>query len=193
MPAGEEQKLKDSFNRLPFSVSRKILESKNVKFYDITQESNETIFIPSKWYHQVENIDDAVSINHNWFNGCNLSYIAESLLAHHEEVVREIEDVKDMENFDEHCQVMLKSSFGMNFFDFLEILSHITEKRIKSLCDKSYFKVFDKFSFGKNHLIHDLKAIVNTLERMKQNNAVSKFDDLVLEIDEISKKIKLAI
>lgn len=40
------------------------------------QEPHEALFVPSGWYHQVENLDLAtVSINHNWFNGTNLSRI----------------------------------------------------------------------------------------------------------------------
>jgi len=36
------------------------------------QSPGETIFVPSGWYHQVYNVTDAISINHNWFNGWSL-------------------------------------------------------------------------------------------------------------------------
>ena len=32
----------------------------------VVQEAGETIFVPSGWYHQVTNLVDTVSINHNW-------------------------------------------------------------------------------------------------------------------------------
>lgn len=68
-----------------------------------------------------------------------------------------------MENFDEHCQVMLKASFGMNFKDFLDLLEHISEKRIKSLTNEKSFKFFKIFDLNRNHLKFDLKSIENVL------------------------------
>lgn len=38
----------------------------------VTQEAGDTIFVPSNWFHTVENIADTLSINHNWLNGANL-------------------------------------------------------------------------------------------------------------------------
>lgn len=38
----------------------------------VIQDAGDTIFVPSNWYHTVENIADTLSINHNWFNGANL-------------------------------------------------------------------------------------------------------------------------
>lgn len=167
-----------------------MLDSKSVKYFEVTQNANETLFVPSKWYHQVTNLDDAVSINHNWFNGCNVEIIAESILSHHEEVEREIADCRDMENFDEHCQLMLKASFGMSFNDFLEILVHIANKRINALQENCSFKVFDKFSFGENHMKFDLQAIKDVLTRLKENNSVRKFSEIVNLINKNIDKIE---
>eukprot|EP00814_Leptocylindrus_danicus_P022377 CAMPEP_0116004240 /NCGR_PEP_ID=MMETSP0321-20121206/493_1 /TAXON_ID=163516 /ORGANISM="Leptocylindrus danicus var. danicus, Strain B650" /LENGTH=199 /DNA_ID=CAMNT_0003472521 /DNA_START=936 /DNA_END=1535 /DNA_ORIENTATION=- len=41
---------------------------------EIIQEVGETIFVPSGWYHQVENLEDTLSINHNWINGFNIKW-----------------------------------------------------------------------------------------------------------------------
>ena len=30
------------------------------------------MFVPSGWYHEVYNMQDTISINHNWLNCCNL-------------------------------------------------------------------------------------------------------------------------
>jgi hypothetical protein len=38
----------------------------------IVQEAGETLFVPSQWYHSVENLADTLSINHNWLNEANL-------------------------------------------------------------------------------------------------------------------------
>ena len=41
---------------------------------EVIQRAGELLFVPSGWYHQVENIDDCISINHNWLNGCNADW-----------------------------------------------------------------------------------------------------------------------
>ena len=38
----------------------------------IVQYPGETIFVPAGWYHTVENLQDTLSINHNWINGTNI-------------------------------------------------------------------------------------------------------------------------
>jgi hypothetical protein len=52
----------------------------------------EVIFVPSGWYHQVINLTDTLSINHNWFNGCNLERIWSQLRQELVKVQAEIQD-----------------------------------------------------------------------------------------------------
>ena len=39
---------------------------------EVIQEAGETIFVPSDWFHSVENLEPTLSINHNWLNSSNL-------------------------------------------------------------------------------------------------------------------------
>jgi hypothetical protein len=48
---------------------------------EVVQEAGETIFVPSKWYHTVENLEPTLSINHNWLNGANIRWSWETLQA----------------------------------------------------------------------------------------------------------------
>lgn len=41
---------------------------------EIIQESTETIFVPSGWYHTVENMQPTLSVNHNWINEANIAW-----------------------------------------------------------------------------------------------------------------------
>lgn len=154
---GEEEKLFDKLGNLPFSISNN--ELKNTKHFEIIQNPGEAIFVPSNWHHQVWNLDDTISVNHNWFNGCNIFLVWQTLFDNFEKVVKEISDCIDMDNFDEHCQVMLKASFGMNFKDLLDLLEHISDKRIKLLNNEKSFKFFKDFDLNRNHLKFDLKSI----------------------------------
>ncbi|RZC08116.1 JmjC domain-containing protein 4 isoform A [Glycine soja] len=42
---------------------------------ECTEDAGEIIFVPSGWYHQFHNLEDTISINHNWFNAYNLSWV----------------------------------------------------------------------------------------------------------------------
>lgn len=189
----EELKLKDSLGNLPFSISVDLLQENNVKYFDLVQNRDETLFVPSKWYHQVFNIEDSVSVNHNWFNGCNIKSISESLLEHFDSVEKEISDYKDMENYLEHCQLILKSSFGMNFQEFYEIISYIADKRIQSLVNNFNIISFNAYLFGNNHISFDLNTIADLCRNLKDNAVIKKYYTLHDHIIKLEEKIKIIL
>ncbi|KAJ8320765.1 hypothetical protein KUTeg_002352, partial [Tegillarca granosa] len=111
-PPGEEECLKDKFGNLVYDVTSEELNDNSLYSrycqlqhkIEIIQEPGEIIFVPSGWHHQVHNLEDTISINHNWLNGCNVdicwSYIKQCLM----EVQSEISDCKDMEGWHQQCQ-----------------------------------------------------------------------------------------
>ncbi|KAI0780906.1 Clavaminate synthase-like protein [Trametes elegans] len=62
----------------------------------VEQAAGETIFVPSGWYHQVENLTACISINHNWCNAVNLPSLYESMCAKVVEVENALEDVREL-------------------------------------------------------------------------------------------------
>ncbi|KAI0721070.1 Clavaminate synthase-like protein [Cerioporus squamosus] len=60
----------------------------------VEQGPGETIFVPSGWYHQVENLTACISVNHNWCNSVNLPSLYDSMCAKVTEVEHALEDVK---------------------------------------------------------------------------------------------------
>jgi hypothetical protein len=179
LPPGEEVLLRNELGKLPFQITRELLVSKNVKFFEVIQETGETIFVPSRWHHQVVNIEDTVSINHNWINGCNISVIANNLLKHLTDVENEIQDCRDMDNFDEHCQLMLKCWFGINLDGFLDILEHIVDKRL------SIFSMCGDCELGKQHKKFDLIKIREVLEIFHENDVNNQKIDQLLNVLEV--------
>ena len=83
---GEEDKVRDTAGNVVFdleSEESKLLQEKNgqIRRIEFIQETGEIVFVPSGWYHQVHNLEDTISINHNWFNGCNIMTVYEALKA----------------------------------------------------------------------------------------------------------------
>ncbi|KAK0562638.1 hypothetical protein OC844_002612 [Tilletia horrida] len=61
-----------------------------------TPKAGETIFVPSNWYHEVLNLTDCISINHNWCNSYNLESMYDSMVEEVEDVEASLEDVRSM-------------------------------------------------------------------------------------------------
>lgn len=193
LPPDEELKLKDSLGNLPFTVSREALMEKNVKHFELIQESGETLFVPSRWYHQVKNIDDSVSVNHNCFNACNIEYIVEAIVDSHKNVEKEISDCKDMEDYKEHCQLMLKASFGMDFRDLVELLIFIADRRINLIKNKASVKMFNEYILGTNHALNDLEIILKVFGKLQENEALNKLKSIAGLVIEYRNKMEGAI
>ncbi|KAK9803323.1 hypothetical protein WJX73_002391 [Symbiochloris irregularis] len=58
------------------------------------QEPGETIFVPSGWHHCVENLEDTLSINHNWLNAHNVHWALALLQGERTDAVAAIEDCR---------------------------------------------------------------------------------------------------
>lgn len=102
---------------------------KGVDFFEVLQHPGETIFVPSGWYHIVWNETDAISINHNWFNGANICFIWRQLQTALNDVEKEIGDLRDWDEFPTHCQLILRANHGIDYNDFVDLLLKVAEKR----------------------------------------------------------------
>ena len=60
-------------------------------------EAGETFFVPSGWYHSVENLSPfVISINHNWCNAVNLPSMFKSMCEEVEDTEEAVSDVKEL-------------------------------------------------------------------------------------------------
>lgn len=159
LPPGEEQKLTNRYGQLPFSVQLADLVAQNVRHFVVEQDAGETVFVPSGWYHQVRNVEAAVSVNHNWFNGCNVWHVWQMLRKTYALVRNEIADCADMDDFDGHCELMLRADYGMNVAGFVELLRRVAERRLHD----GGGAAFDGFVFGPQHCSFDLRQIRRVL------------------------------
>ncbi|KAK7835162.1 jmjc domain-containing protein 4 [Quercus suber] len=79
--------------------------------------------------------EDTISINHNWFNGYNLSWVWNLLLRDYNEAKEYIEDIRDVcDDFEGLCQRNLAANTGMNFYDFFIFITHFCLANLVQLC-----------------------------------------------------------
>ncbi|XP_074662894.1 2-oxoglutarate and iron-dependent oxygenase JMJD4-like [Tubulanus polymorphus] len=137
---GQEDLLKNKLGQLPFDVTSDDLKDKSIypnvdkvtSRYEIIQNSGEIIFVPSGWHHQVFNEEDTISLNHNWFNGCNVETCWKYIKSCLKDVQNEIEDCRvtmEASEWVKQCQLILKASSGVNYVDFFRYLLIILENR----------------------------------------------------------------
>ncbi|GFV76078.1 2-oxoglutarate and iron-dependent oxygenase JMJD4 [Trichonephila clavipes] len=165
-PPGQEELLKDERNQLLYSLEEADLLKYNVSYFDIIQEAGEIIFVPSGWYHQVWNMEHTISINHNWFNACNILYIWHCLHKAAAEVEKEISDCKSADDWEDLCQVVLKELHGLNYDDFLQILNYIFEAR--SNC----FNNVENYCWTKLFDIKSIKSVCSRIINCKPSEKI---------------------
>lgn len=167
-PPGQEDFLRDTHGQLAYDATLdelkdhtkyKAYDQRILQYIDVVQKEGEVIFIPSGWHHQVWNLEDTISVNHNWINACNIMNVWLGLKKELSSVMKEVEDCKDMNDWPDHCQLMLKTSYGMDYVQFLDFIIFIAENRLKTISKKHKTPNFKKFAFGFNHCLFDLDAI----------------------------------
>jgi len=192
LPPGEEKKLTDKLGNLVFdlqSPEARELELRNGEVVKIvlTQRTGDVVFVPSGWFHQVHNLEDTISINHNWFNGCNIKKVVSQLIIEFRKVQKELEDCRiqsELSDWNLLCQDLLKKSYGMNLHDIMDLLYFIFKKRQQALKTYSQSEKVSDVEFGRNHLQFDMKRIKAVIK--------SYLHDVVTEL-KMEKEITMSV
>ncbi|XP_016058990.1 PREDICTED: jmjC domain-containing protein 4 isoform X2 [Miniopterus natalensis] len=188
-PPGQEEALRDCHGSLPFDVTAPaFLDSRLCPVpkhcsppLEVTQEAGEMVFVPSGWHHQVHNLEDTISINHNWVNGCNLAnmwhFLQQELCAVQREVI-------------------MKSCSGINFEEFYHFLKVIAEKRLllAKEIDPGEVECSERSGLGPQQTIFDICRIAEVLASVVVNPDFQRVDtsmfsprpeDLLQQLEEV--------
>ncbi|XP_077997736.1 2-oxoglutarate and iron-dependent oxygenase JMJD4-like [Glandiceps talaboti] len=188
-PPGQEQHLKDCHGNLAYDVtSSELHDGKKYPNYhkvsgvlEIIQEAGEAIFVPSGWFHQVFNLEDTISINHNWVNGCNVDISWKFLQNELQDVQNAISDCRDMDGWHQQCQMILRANSGMDYADFFTFLLIVAKQRMKNVnAAMATYTSTDVGSEVNYHDIFDLQQVSNIVDNMLQNE-----EFLELEFDSL--------
>ena len=110
---------------------------KHIRLIVVIQRKGETIFVPSGWHHQVHNLDDVISVNHNWINACNLHEMWINLSSELDRVRESISDCREMEGWHAQCQLILSSLAGMDYTMFCKFILIISLPRLMKISQLS--------------------------------------------------------
>ncbi|KAI9189847.1 hypothetical protein H9P43_001280 [Blastocladiella emersonii ATCC 22665] len=132
---GQEDLFTDKFGDLVYLSSQADPErfphfDKAVRI-ECVQEPGETLYVPSGWYHEVYNLEDTISINHNWINAFNIDFAAHALLAELGRIEASIDHLREgmtAAEWDDQCQLMLRSLAGLDFAGFRDWMKFVASQ-----------------------------------------------------------------
>ncbi|KAM7290237.1 2-oxoglutarate and iron-dependent oxygenase JMJD4 [Ixodes scapularis] len=185
-PPGNEDALRDSEGKLPYDVTLPECargDTDKKLGITVTQEAGEVIFVPSGWHHQVHNLEDTISINHNWFNGCNIDVVWKSLLKALDDVEKEICELRDSEGWHGQCQTILKAHHGWNIFEFCWMLETISKKRLQMLGSA------DEGSGNRDPVCSEPHIIFDLVQVLRSYNEVLRCPPEVLGVVKLNRDI----
>jgi JmjC domain, hydroxylase len=81
---------------------------------EIVQYPHEVIFVPSGWYHTVHNLDDCLSINHNWISSHSVMTSWRYLKKERKRAEDLIEDCRGLENGVAEFELLVQRNVEMN-------------------------------------------------------------------------------
>ncbi len=93
------------------------------KIFEVIQRTGETIFVPSKWKHEVTNLVETISINHNWITSANIDNTWQCIYSEIKAIEGEINEwgVVPSDDF-EARENMLRGCIGLDVTMFILML-----------------------------------------------------------------------
>eukprot|EP00743_Colponemidia_sp_Colp-15_P010247 GILK01011265.1.p1 GENE.GILK01011265.1~~GILK01011265.1.p1 ORF type:complete len:424 (-),score=68.50 GILK01011265.1:335-1576(-) len=160
-----ETMLKDAFGNYVPDVwsqdidSKRFPNFKSAAYIEFYQEAGETIFVPSGWHHQVKNVEDTLSINHNWINGCAVDFMWNLLKADLNRIREMILDCKgsDAMEWEQQCQKVLRANTGMDQIEFLQFTVKMTQRSMQLIrkVDSNVEQMFHLVALNRLKMILD--------------------------------------
>jgi hypothetical protein len=158
-----------------FSWSYNVVGSKKWVFYlpdeaasvVVHQEAGECIFVPSGWKHDVTNLVETLSINHNWVTSANADRLVDSLITDMQAVEHEclkwgmsVDDLEARES-------MLRGCAGLDIANCFFLL-------VSSLLDlESSASATDSVEIDSTLLIQALQSLLNNEENVQLKGRLS--------------------
>ncbi|KAJ2160976.1 hypothetical protein GGF46_001835 [Coemansia sp. RSA 552] len=179
----------DDYDRAQFPRAH---ELQKVQF---VQRRGETVFVPSGWWHQVTNIGDTISINHNWANEFNLRFLYARLRSDMGAVRHALRDVADMAGFEDHAQLVLRADSGTDFrsfFAFVQFMTAVYLRQITGRPDAAELQAFDPHFRSAASIRCALQRIADVLDAMAADQTAQALGGLGDSIVQLRQRIAAA-
>ncbi|PIA17280.1 Clavaminate synthase-like protein [Coemansia reversa NRRL 1564] len=163
-----------------------------LKRLEFVQRAGETVFVPSGWWHQVRNVGDTISINHNWANEFNLHFLYARLASDMAAVRHALRDVADMDGFEEQVQLVLRADSGTDYRNFIRFLKYIAGLYMRKIGEPEgcpellQFDPYFRTAFSVRRALERIDSVLGILER---DEAVLKLNDIESDVAKLRLQI----
>mmetsp|Transcript_45613 Transcript_45613/g.51456 ORF Transcript_45613/g.51456 Transcript_45613/m.51456 type:complete len:535 (-) Transcript_45613:160-1764(-) len=171
------------------------LDRTRYKTFTIRQMTGEIMFVPAMWQHRVVNMEETISINHNWITSSNLDLTWDCLRVEMIAVQKELKGWGGDDRLDQNmeaCEKMLRGCLGLDVTAFVlmtlvRALEIITE--LLSLSnDHQERLVFDLFRL--TTVLRDVLTTEPTLVQLRNRlKAILKKDEMVEKVEIVMKNV----
>jgi len=176
------------------------LEEKVTKTFTIIQETGQTIFVPATWRHRVVNLEETISINHNWITSSNLDLVWDCIRVEMAAIQKELQGWDEgMDKNMEACENMLRGCIGLDVTSFvlmtlvrvLDILIALVEEDTDgSPCigKQSERHLFDVFRL--TAVLQDVVATKGNLLQLRSRfRAILHSDPLIEKLENMVERV----
>uniref|UniRef100_A0A914HNI4 Jumonji domain-containing protein 4 n=1 Tax=Globodera rostochiensis TaxID=31243 RepID=A0A914HNI4_GLORO len=132
---GAERRVRGANDAYPKDIRECLGHFRTGELFEFVQEPGQIVFVPSGWWHQVHNLEESISINHNMINAFNLHHLVALMDRRLADVRAEILDVRELmteDEFDRQCELLLLADCRMNRTNLLRLMELIIESRRKN-------------------------------------------------------------
>ena len=129
LPAADRRLVSDAATQ-PLARDILTLPAAASRAIEVEQGAGEMLFVPSGWYHQVENTADTISVNHNWLNACNAKW---ALLRLREVLAAVRLGLGEEADDQELCMGLLRARCGLDLYEWAKLLAGVARRRLPRL------------------------------------------------------------
>ena len=158
----------------------------------VRQEAGQAIFVPATWQHEVVNLEETISLNHNWISTSNLDLSWDCIFVEIKAIQAELLDgwwteemiTSNRIGFIETCENMLRGCVGLDVTSFFlmtlsQLLLTIESSSTSSLRTKQ--QQFDTFRL--------LSTLQSVMELDKKYGSTEQRMKAILQSDELTDRL----
>ena len=151
------------------------------KIFEVIQRTGETIFVPSKWKHEVTNLVETISINHNWITSANIDNTWQCIYSEIKAIEGEINEwgVVPSDDF-EARENMLRGCIGLDVTMFILMLllevSELLAMVFASIDDETRD---DDATYDYLQSVYNLIKVLDDVSACQEANAVQRLQAVI--------------
>ena len=182
-PSREARRAVQEANRFPHAAGARCVV--------VRQRPGDVLFVPSQWHHQVFNVTDTISINHNWINACCIERVWAMLkldLAATRAAIGDLSEAAGgpmpLSEWQDQVELIMRSNSRLGTVELWNMLQHFAHQTLRGMSKGgSGSGTAPAWSFSEQIAKQTLRQIANVLSELEQEPQVAARVEALLGAD----------